>query len=501
MSGFFVVLERGLLVRRSAVVILMMGFNLLGLSAHAVPQSSSVLPLGDGSVRPVKTETRGAVRYEFTQYSVPSENDPKLNQSQLMAADLQLGLKTENTASKMDFTGGKYLDLNNSYFSVQELYTSRGFQRDAITVAVGRKIEFWSQVDRDWELGLWEPKYNIDSLRPVNQGLTGVFLKMQNGLWEFSSYLSPIFVPTINPDISEKNGSLRSDSRWFKTPANEGQVLNRDTRLVYSISVPELSKLVGKPGAGMRLRFGGRGEPGLWASANFARKPINSLFIQYDYNLYLAASGSQAEVEVTPTVSYHRIYGADLGWAFSKAMVSASFLTDEPETQKPENERDQATNENTTDWIKQEPGRLKVYALHAETKALIPRFFEPVAISLDYIKADEQETRDIDAKGDVRGAMFPYRVNFANAASLKTTVSTALFAKPFLVSFRYLRDFDQQGSLWTLMGQYAPARDWSLHAGVDILGSDDTSTGNTSKRFLNQFRANDRFYGGLSYVF
>ncbi|MBX2994748.1 MAG: hypothetical protein KF681_07995 [Bdellovibrionaceae bacterium] len=472
---------------------------LLGVPAQAAPQSSSTLPRGETPAAPSKAQAAGAVRYEFTQYATPSPDNPKLNQSQLMAADLALDYKTSSTTSRLDFTGGKYLDLNNSYFSVQELYTSARFRGDALTVSAGRKIEFWSQVDNDWQLGLWEPKYNIDALRPVNQGLTGLFVSSRYKDVEVLAYVSPIFVPTINPDISEKDGSLRSDSRWYKTPSDTGSVLNRDTKLAYSISMPELNKLVSNPGAGMRLRYGGH-EPGPWASANFARKPINSLFIKYDYNLALQATGSQAEVDVSPTVSYHRLYGADAGWLFERSMLSVSFLTDEPETEKPENDKD-ALGENTTDWIKQEPGRLKIYAVHSQTQVDVPGFVEPVTLALDYLKADEEETRDIDETGEVRGSLFPYRLNYTNAASFRVGASTRLYGRPLLTSLRYIREFDQQGSLYSLMGQYLPARDWTLTVGVDLLGPDDGSETNTDKRFLNQFRANDRVYGGLSYVF
>lgn len=442
----------------------------------------------------------GSIDFNFTQYSASIAENPKLNQSQLLSAGLQLDFKTTRTSNHLDFSAGKYLDLNNSTFSVQEMYSQMQFKNNSLSLAIGRKLEFWSQVDSDWQLGLWEPKYNSDSLRPVNQGLSGLFLKSQNGKFEFLGYASAIFVPTVNPDISEKNGELKSDSRWYKSPSPTGSVLDKDTKLFYSISMPELSKLVLNPGAGLRLRYGGQ-EPGFWASANYSRKPINSLFIKYDYNLALQASGSQAEIAVSPTVSYHRLYGADFGWLFDQSAISVSYLTDEPETERPENEKNSVTDENKTDWIKQEPGRVKIAALHAQTRAQLFNFVDPVELHFDYLKAEEKETHDIDAKGEDRGALFPYRLNFTNAASVKAVVSTRLFSRNLVTSFRYLREFDQAGSLWSLATQYFPTAKWSVSMGADILGVDDGSVGNTDKHFLNQFRANDRIFGGLSYVF
>ena len=460
----------------------------------------STLRLNDPAQPVSGSQTHGDLKFEYTHYNVPLAGQPKLNQSSMIEADLKTEYKTELTRSRLDFTAGKFVDLNNSFFGIQELYTSVQFLGDHVTAALGRKIEFWSEVDQDWQLGLWEPKSNlIDSLRPVNQGLTGVFARAESGNFQLLAYGSTLFIPTIGPNVSEKDGALVSDSRWYTTPTGSGDVLNKNTRFVYSLNVPELRKLVSKPGAGVRLRYGGT-QPGFWASANYARKPVNSLLIKYDYNLYLRATGAQAEIDVAPVVAYHQLYGADVGWLFEKGMLSASYLRDDPQTDDPINELN-SDGQPKTDWIQQRPGHLKIAAAHAESSVRLPWILDPVGLNLDYIRATEESTRDYDSAGSARGSLIPYRMNFTNAASLRTNVSTVLFSHPLMTSFRYLREFDQKGSLWTLIAQYAPQKDWLLHMGVDILGVDDSSAENADPHFLNQFRANDRAFGGLSYVF
>ena len=463
------------------------------LSAYA--QEASTLRLKSSSMPDTTTpsmqkDVGGGLKYEFTQYTVSKESDPRLNQSQL-------------TESHIDFLAGRYVDLNYSFFAVQDLNTGVNFGNTVdskVKISVGRKQEFWSEADRNWQLGLWQPKFNIDPLRPVDQGLTGLFLQADNGEWQFLSYASPIFIPTQNPDISEKNGNLVSSSRWTQSPSGSGEVLNKDTRFVYSLSVPEVSKLINNPGAGMRLRYGGV-EPGFWSSVNFARKPINSLFIKYDYNLLIQSAGSQADIAVSPVVVYHRLYGADAGWKMGETALSASYLQDEPEADSPQNNINADTGEPTTDWIQQKPGALRIYTLHAATNSQIPGVIDPVRFDLDYLKAIEDQTNDIDANGNIRGALLPYRLYFTNAASFKTTVTSRVYHRKIATSFQYLRDFEQSGSLWTLLSQYYVSRHVAVHAGVDILGSDDSSANNTDQHFLNQFRANDRVYGGLTYVF
>jgi hypothetical protein len=65
--------------------------------------------------------------------------------------------------------------------------------------------------------------------------------------------------------------------------------------------------------------------------------------------------------------------------------------------------------------------------------------------------------------------------------------------------FKYLYDSDQRGSLVNTEFLYYPDQKWALVAGADILGVQDESYKPSS--FLNQYRANDRFYGGMTYVF
>lgn len=478
--------------------------------------SAAISPKGESNLKNSKntdqklsgSKSHGMIAFESTKYTSELESNSKLNQSQLLLAGLDLNYKSSGQLfnSKLDFQAGRYLDLNNSFLAVQEIFaqlnwsTSEEQNKQNFEISVGRKKENWSDIDQNWQLGLWEPKFNGDMLRPLNQGLSGLFINTNNNYFEFVAYASPIFVPTMNPDISEKNGELTSDSRWYRTPSQNGEVLDKDKKFYYSISMPQIEKLIMNPGAGAKLRIGNK-DSGPWISANFARKPINSLFVQYDYNLYLNASiQSEPLVEVQPVVSYHRLFGSDIGWKFNEGQVSVSYLGDEPETEKPIDDKDEF-GISVTDRIRQAPGRLKIYAAHAEQKVRAPFFVEPLVVKIDYIKADEQKTVDIDSRGDIRGAIFPYRLNFYNAASMTTVFSLRSFSRPFKLSTTALRDFDQNGNLYSIKGVWSVASNWSLSTGIDILGVDDSSDSNTDGRFLNQYRANDRVYGGLSYVF
>jgi hypothetical protein len=64
---------------------------------------------------------------------------------------------------------------------------------------------------------------------------------------------------------------------------------------------------------------------------------------------------------------------------------------------------------------------------------------------------------------------------------------------------KYLREFDQQGDLVGAEMSLQATRSWAVSVGADVLSVDNEDS--VDGTFLNQFRANDRYYGGLTYVF
>lgn len=441
-------------------------------------------------------QVRGEAKMESAKYATSIPGFEHLDQSQLATLDLQIGgLKSNGeknySAYKLDASFGKYLDWGNAYFSVQELYYNKAI--DSTNWSAGRKIEFWSKVDSDWDLGFWSPSFNADMLRPKNQGLTGFFYRANNDENEVLVFVSPVFIPTMGPDIREDKGLLVSDSRWYRAPPASTAILNKDTKIVYSLDIPDLGRLAANPAFGTRIKMGGKG-PGWWASMNAGFKPINSLSLKYDRKLWLGTSTSTGKAVVSPEVSYHTIAGVDVGRNFENGShISLSVLGDRPETKLPKNDSEE------TDWVQQQPGSVTAIAAHADTK--MTAGLDPIELSVDLLRVFEKLTVDYTADGVDSGSLFPYRTNYTNAISLKVQKAFAIRSTKINSSIKWLRDFDQQGTLIGFESAFYPWNRWAFHLGFDILGTDDKSNSNTDGRFLNQFRANDRVYGGVSYVF
>lgn len=437
-----------------------------------------------------KTKAQGYLRFEGMQYGTKLPENPELDNSLLASANLIVEYKSQRQHHVMDLTAGKYVDWGGSQFTVNQLYASVSTNEQRVQVSAGRKLEFWSQADQDWQLGLWQPKSLLDALRPEDQGLTGVFYKHNYNQYEFLAFASPIFIPTMGPSVREKDGSLVAQSRWYSAPSNTFSLNGTDTRVAYDLDVPDIERLVSNPGGGLRARWGA-GTDGLWTSASAGYKPINALLLKYKKSLFLPETDPQTgEVTVSPEVGYHYIWGADVGYRFSSNMISFSYIEDSPDAK--------LTSDN---WVVQNPQRLRAFTFHADSAFSVAGFEQPVGIALDVLHVDGSNIRDFDADGTEQGAIFGERLNFNRAASVKANFQTTIFNRPFFSNFKYMREFEQKGTLINAELNYYPQKSVAVILGADVLGVDDDSVENTDSRFLNQFRANDRVYGGMSYVF
>lgn len=430
---------------------------------------------------------------EGSQYGSSVPDNPQLDNSVLVSARLKAQRESAKTEGRVDFTAERFVNWGSSQFSVQELFGTYKFRGENESFTLGRKLEFWSQLDQDWQLGMWQPEAVFDQLRPVDQGLTGFFYKHRSGMFESLAFVSPMFVPTMGPDVKEENGSLVADSRWYKAPAKTFLFSDQEREIVYSLNIPEAWELAQKPGAGYRLSYGGD-RPGVWVSANIGYKPMNSLVIKYKRTLNSSEEGvDTGTARVYPDVAYHSLWGADLGYRISQStMFAISYLEDRPQTIKQDPE---------DPFIIQHAQPMKAYSVHAETRSQVPGFIEPVGFGLSYLRINGAGIEDFDSDGTSRGAIFSQRFNFTHAAGIKTEISSQVFKKKLISRIKYLRELDQKGMIGSGELHLYPTSNFVLTMGADILGVDDTRDDNRDDRFLNQFRANDRLYGGMSYVF
>jgi hypothetical protein len=451
------------------------------------PEGSIILKLPQDSTqnsdsRPM--QAFGQIRLEGMQYLSPIAESPSLTYSQLLSARLSLLKETSIMDFALDISGGTFFSRGQSHYVVHEAYVaSRG---EDIKVYVGRKKQDWSEMDRRWQLAMFQPKFAIDTLRPEEQGLAGFFVDYDKEKFELLAFASPLYIPSMGPDIREESGGLVTDSRWYRTPSRDYDFNNRINTIYYDLDIPDTMKLASNPGGAMMVRLGSK-ERGPWVVMSAGYKPVNELILKRQN--FKDISQDKLDVTVSPDVTYHNIRSIDVGYKFENAQASVSYMEDDPMVKTPD-----------TDWAIQKLEGIRAFsgALDFTVERLIGR---TLAFQLGYFKADGGSIMDIREDGSPdKVTLFDQRLQFTNAASIRVEGQTGtFFRRPFVTRFKYLYDSDQKGSLINTEFLYYPDQRWALIAGADILGVQDESYKPSS--FLNQYRANDRFYGGMTYVF
>lgn len=462
-------------------------FLLISLSRNvrASVYSSQFMSLDSISKSADHNRFFGVIRFESMDYLTKLPESENLNRQQYIST--RFGFITTNVDNTFgyggDFQAGKF-NYGASNYSVQELYSFYQFDAN-FKVIGGRKKYDWSLMDSYWKTSFWQPNYAIDYLRPEEQGLFGVFFEYQKPEFQFVTFTTPMFIPNMGVDVREEGGELVSDSRWFRQPSNKYDFNGRIKSLAYQLSVPETRSLISKPGAGVNVGIGDKNR-GWWVNQSLGYKPVNDLLLKRQG--YAEASEKVVKVLVSPDVTYHSIYSIDAGYIINSFRFLASYIEDNPKEKMPE-----------VGWIVQRLTPIKAYSVMVENN-VESEIIKNLKVQLGYLKVYGGEIFDIDSQSNKDTfTLFDERLKFYNSAMLKAQGQVfSIFRKSIITKVSYLRDFSQNGSLLNTEFQLFPTKSWAVLLGGDFISVDDE---NNSSTFLNQYRANDRVYGGLNYVF
>lgn len=449
---------------------------------------SSLAPLSDiKNQNENKRKVLGSIRLEGMQYVTPIEEAPRLTYSQLLSAQLVASQEFNWVDVTADISGGTFFSRGQSHYVVHELFVAT--KGKDFKIFTGRKKKDWSELDARWQLGLWQPNFAIDALRPESQGLSGFFFDYNTDQMEILAFASPIYIPAMGPEIREEGGGLVADSRWYRAPSRDYEFNDRINKISYKLDVPETMNLVNNPGAALMTRLGQK-DQGPWVVISAGYLPVNELVLKRQN--YKQISSDKVDVTVSPTVTNHAIGSIDIGYTSGKFKNSISYIEDRPQEKRPDG--------NQSDWAIQKFEAIQAYSLASEftLENLLARDFN---LQLSYLKVNGGGITDILADGTPDSfTLFDQRLKFTNAVAFR--VEGQLFSilrRPLISRVKYLFDYDQNGSLLNAEFLLYPNQNWAFLVGADVLGVQDESYRPSS--FLNQYRANDRFYGGMTYVF
>jgi hypothetical protein len=399
-------------------------------------------------------------------------------------------------------------DSTQAYFELPEGYISTSSRIETVKVSLGRKLEDWNHLDEEWRLGIWQPRYRWDYLRPDTVALTGLTIEVERPLFKAVLFGSPISVPERGVPISNDNGQLISDSPWFISPPNKIQVMDRDTPLKYDLQIPSMGKLLMHPSGSAMIRIGDRTGP--WISGAYAYKPMNQLLLMYQGQLVVDGNLTTvdvADVPIVPRVVYHHLVSAEAG--FNQEIVSGwvSALLDRPG-------HDYGPELGRT-WTEQTVTRSVAISPMVQFH-IMDENENQMKAELGYLYQDGGNGPDVSGDGNtlltgqsVFESRYPYQSAVKAGGSLVMPgilSSIGLHnAGTVAVASSLLYDTKNHGSILSMDLDYLPSIRWQFNLGADILGSEDPKGGvgsnETPNDFIGRYQANDRIRAGVRYVF
>ncbi len=365
-------------------------------------------------------------------------------------------------------------------------------------LSVGRRLETWSVLDRNWDLGLWEPLNRFDALRPIDQGLTGAFIEGGTGRVKVVVFASPVFIPEQNGSFTVQNGKFHTSSPWFVEPTDRLILFNETTKVEYDVRTPSTGSVIAHPSVGALLRYGNF-QSGLHAQTSYAIKPRNQLATPFEGTFNLTDTRSFAFVQIEPKVVYHQLAGAELGFGGSSDDGERSFslgmsaLADVP--------------------INDEPGANLTYQTLDPLILLSPRMaggfglgkITDVELGVSYLNSSGGGSTMHGPLANDKSVFGP-RVPFREAVAFDGRLTVGKGHRTtWTLGGRWLEELAEHGSLLSADASVdfslnsGLTQDWRVSLMGDLLGSGLPP--NENQGYVSRYRGNDRWMSQLRFIF
>lgn len=364
-------------------------------------------------------------------------------------------------------------------------------------LSVGRKLEMWSLLDRNWGLGLAEPLNRFDMIRPIDQGLTGAFVEGGGKNFKFVAFASGVFIPEQGPTYSLQNGRLKSVSPWFVEPTDRLILFSESTEVQYDIQTPSVGSVINQTSGGLLLRYG-KVNDGFYSQLSYLFKPRNQLATPFEGSLNLTDTTSYAFVQIHPQVLFHQLVAGDIGYGHISSQndysyaFGVSYLADIPVNTGPLGE--DLTYEELQPLMFVSP---KISVGFATSLA-------DYEFSVSYLHSED---RGFVMKGPFASdkAVFGARVPYKEAVAVDGRMVVGRGRRStFSMGGRWLEELAEKGSMLQAdasldFSMNGMTQDWRLSLMGDVLGSRLPS--NENQGYVSRYRGHDRWMSELRFLF
>jgi hypothetical protein len=425
----------------------------------------------------------------------------------------------KNFSAGLDLRYGAYPRNNFTFFAAPEAFLQVYTAERDLELTLGRKVMAFSELDEYFNLGLYQPYLTQDFLRFDRQGLPGLSGRWQGANWSLRAGWQMLYAPNQTPVVREVDGEIITANRWVRRPPTRYSITDgNENAITYVLEEYKASDLALNQGAHARLQLGAVAEEPV-LSFTYSRQPLNDIVLARELDIR-ASRSNKAHVFLRPQVVYTQLFSADIrydsngafkarsatdrGHSFETASegrannwgIFASYIQDQPE-----NER--APEYYTIQTL--EPMHGVGAGLDFQTtlppRAWLAGFVDEVAADIGWAQFSGGEIRDLKADGSTDPItlsqqrlqfMQPWRMGFKSVSHL--SAGSALESH-----WRFTYDERQKGSIFSMRWAYVRQSGLQLDLGADVLGKVEETL--EDGLFIDQFKSNDRVFGGMSYVF
>ncbi|MEN9723322.1 MAG: hypothetical protein RJB38_1308 [Pseudomonadota bacterium] len=346
---------------------------------------------------------------------------------------------------------------------------------------VGRVLLPWSALDDEWKLGVFQPRFIYDFLHPQQVGLAGAFVTLGKPGMRLSLFASPGFVPDRGLPVSVDNGRITSIDPFFHAPISEVIYEGKTTPIAYHLNRPPLTDLLMRPGWGF---LGQWGEAEGWSvSGAYAYKPVNQVLLAYN-NLY-NLSFEVADADLYPRVVNHHLMSADLKYAASVWGAGLSVVREIP-----------VMDQVPVAWNSQQLA--PAWLVSPQVSFQGARAFRA---SVSYLSVQGGNALDSKASSgpQVNSSASVFNLRYPFTHAVRASIGDQIWKKAqHSLTWKSQMIFDLEHSAQAYLHSvaYQPHESWQVRLATDILVGSGSQTD-----FISRNRANDRFFGAVSYVF
>ena len=432
------------------------------------------------------TGTKGNIALQSDLFLSPDYSATDTRQYNFVSAGMRTpGLGPDNRFENLE--SGLQASIQGQFSpqapALSALNISQLYDQESL-ISIGRKLENWSDLDERWNLGMYQPQFRWNPLRPESQGLSGIFLKMRGESekipWGLLVFGSALYLPDQGASYTVKEGKFESTNPWFQTPPKQAAFSQTGVidQIQYDVQRPENNHILFNTSYAAQFYIG-NSHAGFSLQTAYAYKPSNQLSLAVDGDL---TSHDAVSVKVNPSFYYHSLLSADAQYVGDLFEAGVGALREKPQAPDFEpqwNYVSYGESNLVSPFVGVKWGRVKIRALS--------------------LVVHEPEETVKGPKAKEVGGLLAHRYAFGSANALEA--STRFFWRRYegiTGKMRYTQGSEGEFALVTADLQYQMDQRWSLGGQVLLVRSDSSGR---KKNIYSNFEDNDSAQVGVLYVF